>query len=142
MTVLDTRPDVAPPALAVVSEPITPAINRGAARTAVRDLLADDPPERDRDRDGSYGVHYRARQASQAHSYLPRGHRAQRRRDHPRARRIAAEREYGVSTPVNWNEGDEVIISPAFSDNEAQAKFPKGFTTLKPYLRLTPRPNR
>jgi alkyl hydroperoxide reductase subunit AhpC len=50
--------------------------------------------------------------------------------------------QYGVSTPVNWNEGDDVIISPAFSDGEAQARFPKGFKTLKSYLRLTPQPNR
>jgi alkyl hydroperoxide reductase subunit AhpC len=50
--------------------------------------------------------------------------------------------EYGVSTPVDWNDGDDVIISPATSDEDAKAKFPKGFTTLKPYLRLTPQPNR
>jgi hypothetical protein len=47
-----------------------------------------------------------------------------------------------VSTPVNWADGDDVIISPALSDDEAQARFPKGFTTLKPYLRVTPQPNR
>ena len=50
--------------------------------------------------------------------------------------------EFAVSTPVNWNVGDDVIISPAISDDDAKAKFPKGFTTLKPYLRLTPQPNR
>jgi thioredoxin-dependent peroxiredoxin len=49
--------------------------------------------------------------------------------------------EYGVSTPVDWNQGDDVIISPATSDDEARTKFPKGFTTMKPYLRLTPQPN-
>lgn len=49
---------------------------------------------------------------------------------------------HAVSTPVNWNDGDEVIISPAISDDEAKEQFPKGFTTLKPYLRLTPQPNR
>jgi alkyl hydroperoxide reductase subunit AhpC len=49
---------------------------------------------------------------------------------------------YGVSTPVNWVDGDEVVISPALSDDDANAKFPKGFRTLKPYLRLTPQPNR
>jgi hypothetical protein len=47
-----------------------------------------------------------------------------------------------VSTPVNWRDGDEVIISPALSDEEARARFPKGFRSLKPYLRLTPQPNR
>ena len=50
--------------------------------------------------------------------------------------------QHGVSTPVNWQDGDDVIISPAISDEDATAKFPKGFTTLKPYLRLTPQPGR
>ena len=49
---------------------------------------------------------------------------------------------HAVSTPVNWTDGDDVIISPAIPDDEATARFPKGFTTLKPYLRLTPQPNR
>ncbi len=49
---------------------------------------------------------------------------------------------YSVSTPVNWADGDDVIISPALSDDEARERFPKGFTTLKPYLRVTPQPNR
>lgn len=47
-----------------------------------------------------------------------------------------------VSTPVNWNDGDEVIISPAISDKDATEQFPKGFSTLTPYMRLTPQPNR
>jgi len=50
--------------------------------------------------------------------------------------------QYQVSTPVNWKDGDEVIIAPAISDEEAKQKFPKGFRTLKPYLRLTPQPNK
>jgi thioredoxin-dependent peroxiredoxin len=50
--------------------------------------------------------------------------------------------EFPVSTPVNWNDGDDVIISPAVSDEDATSQFPKGFTTLKPYLRTTPQPNR
>lgn len=41
-----------------------------------------------------------------------------------------------VSTPVNWKKGDEVIIVPAVSDEDAKARFPQGFKTLKPYLRL------
>ena len=48
--------------------------------------------------------------------------------------------EHAVSTPVNWRLGDDVIISPALSDDEARERFPKGFRTLKPYLRLTPQP--
>jgi alkyl hydroperoxide reductase subunit AhpC len=47
-----------------------------------------------------------------------------------------------AATSVNWTDGDDVIISPAVSDEDAAARFPKGFTTLKPYLRLTPQPNR
>jgi peroxiredoxin (alkyl hydroperoxide reductase subunit C) len=45
-----------------------------------------------------------------------------------------------VSTPVDWTVGDDVVISPAVTDKEAHALFPAGFTTLKPYLRLTPQP--
>lgn len=47
-----------------------------------------------------------------------------------------------VSTPVNWRDGDDVIISPAVSDDDARELFPAGFTTLKPYLRLTPQPTK
>lgn len=50
--------------------------------------------------------------------------------------------EHGVSTPVNWTDGDDVIISPAISDEDARVRFPKGFETLRPYLRLTPQPGR
>jgi thioredoxin-dependent peroxiredoxin len=47
---------------------------------------------------------------------------------------------HSVSTPVNWRDGDDVIISPAIDDDRAAALFPAGFRTLKPYLRLTPQP--
>jgi len=50
--------------------------------------------------------------------------------------------KYQVSTPVDWRDGDDVIISTAISDDEAKVKFPKGFTALRPYLRLTPQPNK
>jgi alkyl hydroperoxide reductase subunit AhpC len=49
---------------------------------------------------------------------------------------------YSVSTPVNWKDGDEVIILPAISDDDAKGRFPKGWKALKPYLRLTPQPNK
>jgi thioredoxin-dependent peroxiredoxin len=49
---------------------------------------------------------------------------------------------YKVATPANWTDGDDVIVAPALSDDEAKERFPKGFTTLKPYLRVTPQPNK
>jgi alkyl hydroperoxide reductase subunit AhpC len=48
---------------------------------------------------------------------------------------------HDVSTPVNWVQGDDVIISPAVDDQRATELFPQGFRTLKPYLRLTPHPH-
>ncbi len=50
--------------------------------------------------------------------------------------------EQAVATPVNWRDGDECIVPPHVSDEEAQKKYPKGVRTLKPYLRYTPQPNR
>jgi len=47
-----------------------------------------------------------------------------------------------VATPVNWQDGDDVIIVPAVSDEDAKAKFPKGWKAYKPYLRVTPQPNK
>jgi alkyl hydroperoxide reductase subunit AhpC len=49
---------------------------------------------------------------------------------------------YQVATPVNWSDGDDCIIVTAVSDDEAKDKFPKGWKTLKPYLRITPQPNK
>ncbi len=49
---------------------------------------------------------------------------------------------YQVATPVNWTDGNDVIIVPAVSDEDAEKKFPKGFKALKPYLRVTPQPNK
>lgn len=48
---------------------------------------------------------------------------------------------YQVATPVDWTNGEDVIITPAVSNEDAVTKFPKGFTTIKPYLRKTPQPN-
>jgi alkyl hydroperoxide reductase subunit AhpC len=50
--------------------------------------------------------------------------------------------KYSVSTPVNWKDGEDVIIAGTVSDDEAKEKFPKGFTIVKPYLRTTPQPNK
>ena len=49
---------------------------------------------------------------------------------------------YTVATPVNWKDGDDVIIANSVSDEDAKVKFPKGFRKLKDYLRLTPQPNK
>ena len=49
--------------------------------------------------------------------------------------------EYQVATPVNWNHGDDCIIIPSVSNEEADKKFPKGYVEIKPYLRTTPQPN-
>jgi alkyl hydroperoxide reductase subunit AhpC len=48
---------------------------------------------------------------------------------------------YQVATPADWKNGEDVIITPAVSNEDALTKFPKGFTTIKPYLRKTPQPN-
>jgi alkyl hydroperoxide reductase subunit AhpC len=49
---------------------------------------------------------------------------------------------YKVATPVNWENGQDCIILPSISNDDAKKLFPKGFTELKPYLRTTPQPNR
>jgi alkyl hydroperoxide reductase subunit AhpC len=50
--------------------------------------------------------------------------------------------KYSVATPVNWKDGEDVIIAGAVSDEDAKAKFPKGWKAPKPYLRITPQPNK
>jgi len=50
---------------------------------------------------------------------------------------------HSVATPGNWKQGDEVVIIPSLQDPEViRQKFPKGFRALRPYLRMTPQPNR
>jgi len=49
---------------------------------------------------------------------------------------------YKVATPANWKNGDDCVIVPAVSDEDAKARFPKGWRALRPYLRLTPQPNK
>lgn len=48
---------------------------------------------------------------------------------------------YQVATPADWKNGEDVIITPAVSNEDTHVKFPKGFTSIKPYLRKTPQPN-
>lgn len=47
-----------------------------------------------------------------------------------------------VATPVNWQDGDDVIIVPSVSNEEADKLFPKGYKEVRPYLRTTPQPNK
>lgn len=49
--------------------------------------------------------------------------------------------KHNVATPVDWVQGDDVIIVPSLSDDEAKERFPKGWRALKPYLRITPQPD-
>ncbi len=49
---------------------------------------------------------------------------------------------YKVATPANWQDGDDVIIVPAVSDEEAKVKFPEGWKTIKPYLRVVAQPGK
>ena len=49
--------------------------------------------------------------------------------------------QYSVATPANWQHGEDCIIVPAISNEEADIKFPKGYKVIKPYLRVTPQPN-
>jgi alkyl hydroperoxide reductase subunit AhpC len=50
---------------------------------------------------------------------------------------------HSVATPVNWQDGDDVIIVPSLKDEEVlKQKFPKGYKAVRPYLRITPQPNK
>ncbi len=48
---------------------------------------------------------------------------------------------YQVATPANWKQGEDVVVIPAIKTEDIAAKFPKGFTEIKSYLRTTPQPN-
>ena len=49
---------------------------------------------------------------------------------------------YSVATPADWKDGEDVIVVPAVSTEDAQKKFTKGLNIVKPYLRYTPQPNK
>ena len=50
---------------------------------------------------------------------------------------------YKVATPGNWEQGDDVVIVPSIKDEaELKERFPKGYTAIKPYLRMTPQPDK
>jgi len=48
---------------------------------------------------------------------------------------------HSVATPADWENGQDVVILPSVTNDQADQKFPKGYTIIKPYLRLTPQPN-
>ena len=49
---------------------------------------------------------------------------------------------YSVATPVDWQNGEDVVVAPSISTEDAKQKFPKGVTEIKSYLRMTPQPNK
>lgn len=49
---------------------------------------------------------------------------------------------YSVATPADWKDGEDVVISNAVKNEEIPIKFPKGHREIKPYLRMTPQPNK
>ncbi|TSJ39183.1 peroxiredoxin [Mucilaginibacter corticis] len=49
---------------------------------------------------------------------------------------------HSVATPADWKDGEDVVVVPAIKTEDIPAKFPKGYTEVKPYLRLTPQPNK
>ncbi len=50
--------------------------------------------------------------------------------------------KYSVATPADWKDGEDVVVTAAIKTEDIPAKFPKGFIQVKPYLRLTPQPNK
>ena len=57
-----------------------------------------------------------------------------------RARLAAANRQHKVATPVNWKQGDSVIIAGSVSDEEAKKTYPQGWSSPRPYIRIVPQP--
>ncbi|WP_214070612.1 peroxiredoxin [Mucilaginibacter sp. dw_454] len=49
---------------------------------------------------------------------------------------------HSVATPADWKDGEDVVVVPSIKTEDIPGKFPKGFTEVKPYLRLTPQPNK
>ena len=50
--------------------------------------------------------------------------------------------KHKVTTPANWRQGEDVIIAPSVSDEDAKKQFPQGWKAPKPYIRIVPRPGR
>ena len=97
-------------------------------------------PHRRRQRHRALGVHHRPGQEDQGDADLPDEHRPQLRRGAAPARSCQLTAKHQVATPVNWKQGEDVIIVPAVSDEQAKAKYPNGWKAPKPYLRIVPMP--
>ena len=93
--------------------------------------------------DGALGVRDRPRQQGEAHAHLPGQHRPQLRRDPP-GHRLAAAHRQATRWPrrSNWKDGEDVIIVPAVSDEDAKELFPKGCDDREALPADTPQPNR
>ena len=50
--------------------------------------------------------------------------------------------KYSVSTPADWKDGDDVVVANSIKTEDIDAKFPKGYRVVKPYLRFTPQPDK
>ena len=107
---------------------------RHAARRSRRHLRR---PHRRHQRHRAHRLRRRAGQEDQAHAQLPHEHRPQLRREccaSLDSLQLTAKEQ--VSTPVNWKPGDDVIIAGSVSDEDAKKKYPQGWKSPKPYLRL------
>ena len=76
--------------------------------------------------------HQRGRPSDQSLAQNPSPH------SPPRDISLQLTANYSVATPVNWKQGEDVIIVPSMSDEEAREKFPAGWRPVKPHLRITP----
>ena len=110
-------------------------------RDARRRRLRRSPrPDGSRQPDGPQRVRDRTRQEGEADPRLPDDDRAQLRRGAAGDRLAAADREARVSTPVNWKQGDDVIIAGSVSNDEAHEIWPDGWEEPKPYIRIVAQP--
>ena len=98
-------------------------------------------PHRGRQRDRSLGVRHRPGQEGQGDA---RPIRCRPGRNFDEVLRLLDScqltAKHMVATPVNWKPGEDVIIPPAVSDDAAKQKYPNGWKTLKPYLRVVAQP--
>ncbi len=102
--------------------------------------LRHDPSQCQRYADGAFGLHHRPDKKIKLTITYP----ASTGRNFDEILRVIDSLQltakHQVATPVNWKRGEDVIIVPSVSDEEAKRKFPGGWKALKPYLRIVPQP--